>query len=165
MVKTKSLKEQVALLDDKFKRALADYQNQEKRHEAQRSLLAKFANEVLLAKILPVLDDLERAQSHLKDAGLGHVLKTFHQVLASEGLSVIDSDNADFDPATMDCAEVVAGPKDKVVKTASRGYHLYDKILRPAKVEVGSGEVAPVTVSPRMVDRTRDSSEVKPNSH
>ena len=137
MVKTKSLKEQVALLDDKFKRALADYQNQEKRHEAQRLLLAKFANEDLLAKILPVIDDLERAQNHLNDAGLGHVLKTFHQVLASEGLSVIDSDNADFDPATMDCAEVVAGPKDKIVKTVTKGYRLYDKILRPAKVEVG----------------------------
>ena len=137
MVKTKSLKEQVALLDDKFKRALADYQNQEKRHEAQRSLLANFANEVLLAKILPVIDDLERAKNLLKDAGLGHVLKTFHQVLASEGLSVIDSDNADFDPATMDCAEVVAGPKDKIVKTVTKGYRLYDKILRPAKVEVG----------------------------
>jgi len=137
MVKTKSLKEQVALLDDKFKRALADYQNQEKRHEAQRLLLAKFANEDLLAKILPVIDDLERAQNHLNDAGLGHVLKTFHQLLTSEGLSVIDSDNVDFDPATMDCAEVVAGPKDKIVKTVTKGYRLYDKILRPAKVEVG----------------------------
>ena len=140
MVKTKSLKEQVALLDDKFKRALADYQNQEKRHEAQRLLLAKFANEDLLAKILPVIDDLERAQNHLNDAGLGHVLKTFHQLLTSEGLSVIDSDNVDFDPATMDCAEVVAGPKDKIVKTVTKGYRLYDKILRPAKVEVGGGE-------------------------
>ncbi len=138
-----SLKEQVALLDDKFKRALAGYQNQEKRHEAQRSLLAKFANEALLDKVLPVLDDLERAQGHLKDAGLGHVLKTFHQVLASEGLSVIESDHADFDPATMDCAEVVAGEKDKVVKTVSRGYRLFDKVLRPAKVEVGNGQSAP----------------------
>lgn len=139
MVKTKSLKEQVALLDDKFKRVLADYQNQEKRHEAQKSLLAKFANESLLDKILPVVDDLERAQGHLQDAGLGHVLKTFHQLLVSEGLSVIESDQADFDPATMDCAEVVAGEKDKVVKTASKGYRLFDKVLRPAKVEVGNG--------------------------
>lgn len=139
MVKTKSLKEQIAFLDNKFKRVLADYQNQEKRYEAQRSLLAKFANETLLDKILPVVDDLERAQSHLQDAGLGHVLKTFHQVLASEGLSVIESDRADFDPATMDALQVVAGEKDKVVKTASKGYRLYDKVLRPAKVEVGNG--------------------------
>ena len=139
MVKTKSLKDQIAFLDDKFKRALADYQNQEKRYESQKSLLAKFANETLLTQILPVVDDLERAQSHLQDAGLGHVIKTFHQILASEGVSIIESDQADFDPATMDCAEVVAGPKDKVVKTASRGYRLYDKILRPAKVEVGGG--------------------------
>ncbi|MEK7064730.1 MAG: nucleotide exchange factor GrpE [Patescibacteria group bacterium] len=139
MVKTKSLKDQIAFLDDKFKRALADYQNQEKRYEAQKSLLAKFANETLLTQILPVVDDLERAQSHLQDAGLGHVIKTFHQVLASEGVSIIESDQADFDPATMDCAEVVAGPKDKIVKTITKGYRLFDKVLRPAKVEVGDG--------------------------
>lgn len=134
-----ALKDQLAALDDKFKRVLADYQNQQKRHEIQKSLLAKFANESLLDKILPVLDDLERAQSHLNDAGLGHVIKRFSQVLSGEGLSLIDSDGADFDPETMDCAEVVAGPKDKVVRTVSKGYLYYDKVLRPAKVEVGGG--------------------------
>jgi molecular chaperone GrpE (heat shock protein) len=92
-----------------------------------------------LDKILPVLDDLERAQGHLNDAGLGHVIKQFHQVLSGEGLSLIESDGADFDPETMDCAEVVAGPKDKVVKTISKGYRYYDKVLRPAGVEVGNG--------------------------
>lgn len=134
-----SLKEQLVALDDKFKRALADYQNQEKRHESQRHLLAKFANEALLEKIIPVLDDLERAQSHLKDTGLGHVQKTFHQILESEGLSLIESANADFDPELMEVVQVVAGPKDKVVKTVAPGYRLFDKVLRPAKVEVGSG--------------------------
>ena len=134
-----SLKDQLTALDDKFKRVLADYQNQEKRNEAQRSLIVKLANETLLDKILPVIDDLERAQSHLKDSGLGHVIKQMNSVLASEGLTVIDSDSADFDPTTMDCAEVVPGEKDKVVKTVSRGYRLYEKVLRPAKVEVGNG--------------------------
>ncbi len=134
-----SLREQVALLDDKFKRALADYQNQEKRHQTQKTFLAKFANEALLDKILPVIDDLERAQAHLHDAGLGHVLKQFQQVLSGEGLTPIESDGADFDPETMDCAEVVAGPKDQVVRTVSKGYRLFEKVLRPAKVEVGNG--------------------------
>ncbi len=135
----KALKEQVALLDDKFKRALADYQNQEKRNEAQKTLIVKLANETLLDKIIPVLDDLTRAQAHLSDPGLGHVLKQFHQVLKSEGLEIIDSDGKAFDPETMDCAEVVAGPKDQVVKTVLPGYRLYEKVLRPAKVEVGDG--------------------------
>ena len=139
MVKTKSLKEQIALLDDKFKRALADYQNQEKRYESQKSLFVKFANETLLDKILPVVDDLERAQTHLKDAGLGHVIKQIHQVLAGEGLSIITSDHANFDPATMDVLQVVPGENNKVIKTIIKGYRLYDKVLRPAKVEVGGG--------------------------
>ena len=39
----------------------------------------------------------------------------------------------------MDCAEVVAGPKEKVIKTILKGYTYADKTLRPAKVEVGSG--------------------------
>lgn len=133
------LKEQLAILDDKFKRTLADYQNQEKRHDAQKSILVKLANETLLDKILPILDDLERAQAHLSDAGLGHVVKQFHQVLSAEGLSLIESDAVDFNPEIMDCAEVVSGPKNKVVKTAVKGYRLYDKVLRPAKVEVGNG--------------------------
>lgn len=143
-----ALKKRVIHLDDKFRRALADYQNQEKRHQAQKTALAKFANEALLDKILPVLDDLERARAHLQDAGLGHVLKTFHQILASEGLSIIESDQADFDPATMDCAEVVAGPKNKVVKTVSKGYRLFDKVLRPAKVEVGDGSPTEIPSTP-----------------
>ncbi len=153
-----TLKTQLAALDDKFKRLMADYQNQEKRYIAQKSVIYKLANETLLAKIIPVIDDLERAQSHLNDHGLAHVLKQFHQVLAGEGLTIIESDGADFDPQTMDCAEVVAGPKNKVMKTVAKGYRLFDKVLRPAKVEVGSGEV-----SPRTVTGTPGSSEVEPN--
>lgn len=157
------LKLQVSQLDDKFKRALADYQNQEKRYETQRALFAKFANESLLDKILTVIDDLERAQGHLNDAGLGHVLKTFNQLLSSEGLTVVDSDNADFDPATMDCAEVVAGPKDKVVRTVAKGYRLFDKVLRPAKVEVGSGTSHE---DPAQRNNTNSSGQTAPsNSH
>ena len=64
-----SLKSQMADLDDKFKRLLADYQNQDKRHTAQKSAIYKLANETLLDKIIPVLDDLERAQGHLNDSG------------------------------------------------------------------------------------------------
>lgn len=133
------LKEQISVLEDKFKRLLADYQNQEKRYTAQKSTLIKLANETLINKILPVLDDLERAQRHLNDAGLGHVIKQLHLVLQSEGLTEIESDGADFSPEIMDCAEVVAGPKNKVIKTVAKGYRLFEKVLRPAKVEVGSG--------------------------
>ena len=133
------LKDEIIILNDKLARTLADYQNQEKRHQSQRSQIIKMANENLLYNLLPIVDDLERAQSHLKDQGLSHVIKQFIKTLDDEGVKVVDPVGLDFDPLAMDCAEVVDGPKDKVVKTVLKGYTYADKILRPAKVEVGSG--------------------------
>ncbi|MBI3954519.1 nucleotide exchange factor GrpE [Candidatus Collierbacteria bacterium] len=135
-----TLQNQVLELDNQFKRALADYQNQEKRFEQKRQETIKFANQTLLAKLLSVIDDLERAQNHLQDAGLNQVLGKLHQVLSSEGLSVFEPTNQLFDPSTMDCAEVVKGKKDLVINTLLKGYLYHDRVLRPARVEVGAGE-------------------------
>lgn len=136
--KDKSLQE-IAELKDKLARTLADYQNQDKRHAAQRIQMARFANESLLGKFIAILDDLDRAQKHLNDAGLGHVIKQINDLLKDEGVTPVDPVGADFDPLTMDCSEVVEGEKNKVVKTTLKGYLYHDKTLRPAKVEVGSG--------------------------
>jgi molecular chaperone GrpE (heat shock protein) len=54
-------------------------------------------------------------------------------------LKEIKTDHGQFDPLLMDCTEVVPGEKDQVVETVSKGYYLYDNVLRPAKVKVGSG--------------------------
>jgi len=135
-----SLKNEVLSLNEKLVRTLADYQNQEKRHQSQRSQIIKLANESLIYQLLPILDDLERAQAHLNDQGLGHVIKQFIKTLDEEGVKVVDPIGLDFDPITMDCAEVVEGPKEKVVKTILKGFTYADKTLRPAKVEVGNGE-------------------------
>lgn len=127
-------------LENNYRRVLADYQNQERRFKEGQSLIVKFANATLLEKILLNIDSLEMAQSHLKDAGLDMVIKQFLETLKTEGLQLIESDNKPFDPMTMDCIEVVPGKKDAVVETVSKGYLLFDKVLRPAKVKVGSGE-------------------------
>lgn len=123
-----------------YLRALADYQNLEKRFQNERKDVIKFANETLIDKILTVLDDLNRAQEHLKDQGLQMVIDQFNQVLLSENVTPIKTKDEDFNPETMDCVEVVPGPKNKVVITLHPGYLYHDKVLRPARVQVGSGE-------------------------
>jgi len=138
--KTIRLQNQIQDLENRFKRALADYQNLEKRHASQKGDLIKFANQGLLDKLLPLLDDLERAQAHLQDSGLELIIGQFRQLLISEGVTPIISDRQIFDPQTMDCAEVVPGPKNKVVTTLAKGYYYHDRVLRPARVEVGSGQ-------------------------
>lgn len=137
--KTHPLQARVAELENNYKRALADYQNQERRHKEMSSSLVKMAAASLIEKLLISLDALKLAQSHLKDRGLQMVIDQFNNTLSQEGLSLIDTDGQDFDPLTMDCTEIVAGEKDKVVETVSPGYLLFDKVLRPAKVKVGSG--------------------------
>lgn len=130
---------QVNELEGNYRRALADYQNQERRFRVTQSQIVKFANATLLEKIVLNLDSLEMAQNHLKDAGLEIVIKQLLETLKNEGLQLIESDDKLFDPLTMDCIEVVPGKKNYVVSTLTKGYYLFDKVLRPAKVKVGSG--------------------------
>lgn len=126
-------------LEENYKRVLADYQNQERRFKETQTQIVKFANATLLEKILLNIDSLEMAQNHLQDTGLAMIIKQFIETLKTEGLQLIESDGKIFDPLIMDCVEVVPGPKDFVVETSSKGYLLFDKVLRPAKVKVGSG--------------------------
>jgi len=134
-----SLSLQIEELDNKWKRALADYQNLEKRVEEEKLSLTKFLNAALIEKLLVVLDDLERAQVHYRDKGLAMVVDKLRLILHSEGLKEIDADKADFDPETMDCVELVKGQDNKVVSIVERGYLLHDRVLRPVKVKVGKG--------------------------
>jgi molecular chaperone GrpE len=123
-----------------YKRVLADYQNQERRFKEVQGQFVKYANATLLEKLLLNIDSLEMAQSHLKDAGLEIVIRQFHETLKNEGLQLIKSDGQQFNPLTMDCIDVVPGKKDHVIATLTKGYLLFEKVLRPAKVKVGSGE-------------------------
>jgi len=133
------LETEAAALKDQLLRALADCQNIKKRTAAQLLEVTGRANQELISKLLPVIDNLERAALHQKDDGHTNILKQFHLILAGEGVSVIESDGVDFDPHTMECVEVVPGPKDLVVKTTSKGYLYGENVLRPARVVVGSG--------------------------
>jgi len=134
------LEEKIADLENKWKRALADYINLEKRFEKEKKVLAQFANAQLLDKILPILDELEICAKHLKNKGLAIALVRFQDVLKSEGVEEIKVQGERFNPETMDAVEVVKGPKNKVMEIVLKGYFLNEKVLRPAKVKVGQGK-------------------------
>ncbi len=136
----KNLQQQIDQLTDKWKRALADYQNLEKRVQAEKQDFVKFSNAALIDKLLAVLDDLERAQQYLKDEGLKMAISQFNAVLQTEGVEEIKALGKEFEPMLMDCLEVVEGEENKVVEIVQKGYLLNDKVLRPAKVKVGQGK-------------------------
>jgi molecular chaperone GrpE len=135
--KVNELEKLVEELDNKWKRAMADYQNLEKRISAQQSFYVKIANVGLIEKLLPVIDDLERANKHLNDPGINMITKQFLQVLKSEGLERIEVVGKPFDPTTMECVEMTKGNKNQVVAELEAGYMLGETVLRPAKVAVG----------------------------
>ena len=136
----KKLEKEISDLTNKWKRALADYQNLEKRVLEEKEGFAKFATAGLLDKLLPILDGLEKCHKHLEDKGLGLILSQLKKVLESEGVEEIKAKGKKFDPQLMDAVEMVEGKKNQVVEVVLKGYQLNGKVLRPAKVRVGIGK-------------------------
>lgn len=120
-------------------RALADYDNLSKRVERERQDLGKLASIAVLAKLLPVLDNIERAQVHLQDSGLAIAIGEFVNILKDEGLSLINPNiGDDFDEQQMEAIEVVKGEEDnKVAEVILTGWKYNDgSVVRHAKVIV-----------------------------
>jgi len=131
------LKKQAEEFKNKYLRALADYQNLEKRVNEEKFELIKMANKNLLIKILPFLDNLEKAEIFVKDEGLKISKNHFLQILKETGLEEINLLNKDFDPNLAEAIDIVPGKEDKkVVEILRKGYKFEDKILRVAQVKV-----------------------------
>ena len=135
--KTEGLNNKINELENKWKRALADYQNLEKRLNDEREQVIKFANFGLIYDILPVLDSLEEAESYIKDNGLDLCIKKFKDILKGYGVIEIESLGKDFNSDTMEAIDTKEGEQNKVLKVHKKGYMLRDKVLRPAQVIVG----------------------------
>ena len=136
----KLLQQQVDELTLKWQRAVADYHNLERRVNEQQMEFVRFANAGLISQLLSIIDDLERANGHMKDEGLKLVISRFREVLKNEGVEEIEAEGKDFDPILMEGTDQVAGKKNVVVKVVNKGYKLNGRVLRPAKVAVGKGE-------------------------
>jgi molecular chaperone GrpE len=138
---TVSQNNEVEIWKEKYIRVLADYQNLEKRTQDEKQEVRMFASLVVIEKLLPVVDLLEKAQEHLQDQGLELALKELNTFFRTIGVEKIDVAGKTFDPYEMDCIEIVAGAKENMVVTVvSAGYRMHNKIIRPAKVTVGKKE-------------------------
>ena len=131
-------KKEISEYKTKYLRALADYQNLEKRINQDKRNLYLFAVQEIVTKFLSVLDILDKAEKHIKDQGLTLAVNSFRDVLRQEGIEKIEVQNKSFNPIEMECVEVVESDKDgQVVEEVRPGYKMGDKILRVAQVKVG----------------------------
>ncbi|MBI3984398.1 MAG: nucleotide exchange factor GrpE [Candidatus Levybacteria bacterium] len=125
-------------LENQLKRALADYQNLEKRIAGEKSEWIKLSNKDLLLRLLPGLDSLLLAEKHTQDDGVKVSIRHFLDILEQEGVKKIETEGKDFDPKAMEAVSTRVGEEGKVVEELRAGYTLFDLVLRPAQVIVGS---------------------------
>ena len=135
-----ALKKQVEEFENNYRRALADYQNLQKRVQEEKSEWIRSANRELILRILTVLDTLMLAQQHVKEQGLEVSVQQFLDILKSEGVTKIETVGHEFNPHLMECITTEPGEENKVLEEIRTGYMLYDKVLRPAQVKVGKGK-------------------------
>lgn len=143
------LEEELHQARDKYVRLVAEFDNFRKRTAKEKSELIKSAGEDIIASLLDVLDDAERAEKQMEKsddlealkAGVGLIFNKLHNSLKSKGLSEMKSIGTEFNPELHDAiTEIPAGKEEqvgKVMDEVQKGYYLNDKIIRHAKVVVG----------------------------
>jgi len=138
------LEKQIVEYDNQLKRAVADYQNLEKRVSEGRSEMTNYVGAELVRKLLPVLDHLEKALAGITEEerksgwvkGVELAVREFEQILQSEGLSQIEADGQ-FDPVLHEAVDTREGENNMILEVVRKGYNLNGKVLRPAQVVVG----------------------------
>ncbi len=131
------LLQKIADLEDKYRRALADYQNLQRRTQDEKREWARFSNKEMILKLLPILDTLMLAEKHTQDKNFVLTVQQFLQALEQEGVTRIKTIGEEFNPHTMEAVSTTEGEKNKIVEEMRAGYLFYDTVLRPAQVVVG----------------------------
>ncbi len=134
------LRQKVEDFENSYKRALADYQNLQKRVAEERVNWLKIANKDLLLRLLPVLDTLIMAHKHSGSEELNVGINQFIDALKTEGVTRIEVVGSMFDPQIMEALKVEKGDEGKVLEELRAGFMIHDKLLRPAQVTVGKEE-------------------------
>ncbi len=148
--------EAIAELNERIVRLTADFDNFRKRAQREKDEARQFANQGLLEKLLPVLDNFEMALTAVKDAdpsvrdGVQMILDQLLGVLKESGVEPVDAMGQPFDPnlhEALSQEETTEVEEGTVVQQVQRGYKLNDRLVRPARVVVakapGAAEEAP----------------------
>jgi molecular chaperone GrpE len=142
------LKEEIAASKDKYLRLYSEFENFRRRTAKEKLELVQSANEQLLKALLPVLDDFERAEKSAREKneqsteGFLLISAKYKKTLETYGVKVMDiKQGFDFNPDVHEAiTQIPADPslKGKIVEVVEKGYLLNDKVIRFAKVVVGS---------------------------
>ena len=147
--KLAAAEEENAKLKDQLLRQIAEFDNYRKRTLKEKAELILNGGEKTLSSLLPILDDLERAEKNIQEntnietlkEGLDLVFKKFRNTLEKQGLKAIETKNQDFNTDFHEAIAMIPVPegdqKGKVIDCVQTGYTLNDKVIRHAKVAVG----------------------------
>ena len=139
----------LADINDKYLRLSAEFDNYRKRTLKEKMDLTKSAGEHILEKILPVMDNFERALHSMETAtdvpalreGVELIYTTFRDFLTQQGVKEIECVNMEFNADMHEAVTKIPAQteemKGKVVDCIQKGYTLYDKVIRFPKVVVG----------------------------
>jgi molecular chaperone GrpE len=134
---------------DKYLRLSAEFDNYRKRTLKEKTDLLKSGGEETILKVLPVLDDFERAMLAMQSTseieavknGISLIYSKLKDTLTQQGIKEIESINLDFNTDLHEAITKIPAPteelKGKVVDVVQKGYYLNDKVLRFAKVVIG----------------------------
>jgi len=144
--KTEELASQLEEAKDRYLRLAADFDNLKKRARQEQLDTMRYAAAAVAERLLPVLDDADRALSHapegVEESWLKGVRLTFQQledIMASVGVERIRAMGSPFDPKLHEAVgseETSDQPEDTVVVELRPGYRMHDRVLRPALVKV-----------------------------
>lgn len=128
-----------------WKRERADFLNYKKDEMERIGQLAKYANQEIILKIIPILDNVYLAEQHAPEnnewvQGFLQIKKQISDFLEKEGINPIDSIGKEFDPNIMESVGEISNSQfpnpNTVVEEVQRGYTMHGKVIRPAKVKI-----------------------------
>ncbi|MGD0338429.1 MAG: nucleotide exchange factor GrpE [Bacteroidota bacterium] len=134
---------------DQLLRKAADFENYRRRIEGDMAMISRFANEGLILELLPILDDFTRSMKSGKDRsefgpffqGVELIYSKLMKILEAQGVTPIEcigkEFNVDFHDALMQMPKEGVTPHT-IIEEVEKGYMLFDKVLRHAKVVVAS---------------------------
>lgn len=140
---------EIADLKDKLLRSIADHTNYRRQQQKNIADLILNGGKKVIEAILPVLDDMERAQDNIAKSddiavareGLDMIFQKLNRTLELQGLKKIDTTDKPFDTDYHEAVAILPmgdDKKDQIIDTVQAGYLLNDKVLRHAKVVVGA---------------------------
>jgi molecular chaperone GrpE len=149
--KIEELEQEVVRLNDKYLRLYSEFDNYRKRSLKERIELSRTASSDLITTLLPVLDDFERAmkamevpEGEVKSVvdGVGLIYNKLKNILSQQGLEMMkvvgEEFNTDYHEAMTNIPAPEPDQKGKVIDVIQNGYLLNGKVIRYAKVVVGS---------------------------